>query len=142
MIKMGLVQIVHDRVHWKTPYTEDDLIVMDEDGTKLQRFPPDVTFVKAPEDVEEGDFYDPATGTFTAREDMRYYVLLSEEGQVICNDIYSKELLEADTAVEVENRNMPPVGAYYYDGEFLTLNQFISKRFDKLEALVLGGKKK
>ena len=139
---MKLVQIIGDRVHWVSPYTKDDLYVsvnVDEDGNDIiePRFAPDIIFVEAPDHVQERYFYDSATETFTSPDDMHYYAQLNESYEVIYNDMYSKNELEAsEYLIKVNRTTAPPIGYIYYGGEFMNQTQYISKRFDKLEELL------
>ena len=58
---MKIVQLEDNRVHWITPYTWGDLTVdvEQENGVieKRPRFSPDIIFVEAPNEVQEGFIY-------------------------------------------------------------------------------------
>ena len=139
---MKIVQILDNKVLWVSPYTKDDLFVsvnVDEDGNDIiePRFAPDIIFVEAPNDVTEGDFYDPSIEIFTSQKDMLCYAQIDEHGEVVRNDIYSKNVIESDYLVQLKaSHGFPPLGSIYYDGEFTNFTSYISKRLEKIEGLL------
>ena len=126
---MKLVQLLDDKVHWVTPYTK----------STLPPFAPDMIFIEAPNEVQEGWYWkyeeDGETIKFLNPDDIFCYVNIDNEGYVFgkVHLVESEDKIPISNVVKVDTLFQANTDQIYYDNEFIDFKHYISKRLDKIE---------
>ena len=128
---MKFVQIIHDRVHWVTPYKTKD---------EIPEFAPDIIIIQAPDNVQEQWFFDEATNSFHDPSQVFYYVDIDDDG-------YVRSLFKSYTELEIPEGSRTPMRYdptlhtpnetdVFYNGEFIDDRHYISRRLDEIRDLL------